>query len=158
VELSIPGKINGVSIRPLRVIPDDRGRLMEALRCDDPEFDNFGQVYITTTYPGIVKAWHCHEKQADNVVCIAGMIKLALWDGRKESSTRRVLEEHVLGIHQPALVHIPPGVWHGWKALGTEEAVILNIPNKPYNHSNPDEIRRPWNDAEIGFEWETRFR
>ena len=39
---------------------DERGRLMEMLRCDDPIFKGFGQVYLTTAYPGVVKAWHYH--------------------------------------------------------------------------------------------------
>ncbi len=51
----------GRQIKPLAVIPDDRGRLMEILRCDDELFSRFGQVYMTTTYPDVVKAWHMHR-------------------------------------------------------------------------------------------------
>src|SRR4030043_522783 len=65
--------IGGVKIKKLRVIPDQRGRLMEILRNDEDLFQKFGQVYMTTTYPGVVKAWYKHEKQADNIACVAGM-------------------------------------------------------------------------------------
>jgi len=64
--------IDGVQITPLRVIPDERGWLMEILRCDDPHFHAFGQVYMTTAYPNVVKAWHYHRKQTDNFTCVSG--------------------------------------------------------------------------------------
>ncbi|NLT23291.1 MAG: dTDP-4-dehydrorhamnose 3,5-epimerase, partial [Syntrophorhabdus sp.] len=57
--------IDGVAIKMLKVIPDERGRLMEILRSDDEIFTRFGQVYMTTTYPQVVKAWHYHGKQDD---------------------------------------------------------------------------------------------
>jgi len=79
--------IDGVKTKNLRVIPDERGRLMEILRSDDSLFLNFGQVYVTTTYPGVVKAWHKHEKQTDNVACVQGMIKLVLYDPRENSTS-----------------------------------------------------------------------
>ena len=80
--------IDGVKIKNLKVVPDERGRLTEILRRDDEVFSGFGQVYVTTTLPGVVKAWHKHLKQADNIACVAGMIKVALYDGREGSSTR----------------------------------------------------------------------
>ena len=58
--------IDGVKVKKLKVIPDERGWLMEILRCDDEIYKEFGQVYMTTAYPGVVKAWHFHKKQTDN--------------------------------------------------------------------------------------------
>jgi dTDP-4-dehydrorhamnose 3,5-epimerase len=55
--------IDGVKTKKLRVIPDERGWLMEILRNDDEIYNEFGQVYITTAYPEVVKAWHMHKKQ-----------------------------------------------------------------------------------------------
>ena len=54
--------IQGVQVKQLSWIPDERGKLMEMLRCDDPMFEKFGQVYVTTCYPGVVKAWHFTTK------------------------------------------------------------------------------------------------
>ena len=82
--------IDGVKTKKLEVIPDERGRLMEILRNDDDVFIQFGQVYITTTYPGVVKAWHLHKEQSDNVACVQGMIKLVLYDPRKQSPTFKI--------------------------------------------------------------------
>ena len=77
--------IEGVSVKKLKVIPDDRGRLMEILREDDPIFRRFGQVYMTTAYPGIIKAWHYHKKQTDSFTCVHGAMRLALYDPRPGS-------------------------------------------------------------------------
>jgi hypothetical protein len=72
--------IDGVKTKNLKVVPDERGWLMEILRNDDDIFENFGQVYMTTAYPGVVKGWHLHKKQTDNFTCIHGMMKVALYD------------------------------------------------------------------------------
>jgi dTDP-4-dehydrorhamnose 3,5-epimerase len=148
--------IDGVKTKKLRVIPDERGRLMEILRRDDPLFQNFGQVYMTTTYPQVVKAWHKHEKQTDNVACVAGMIKLALYDGRTNSPTFQEINEFYLGVHNSLLVQIPAGVYHGWMCISEEEAIIINIPTEVYNYEQPDEQRLPPHQIEIPYDWKRK--
>jgi dTDP-4-dehydrorhamnose 3,5-epimerase len=145
--------IEGVVIKSLKVIPDQRGRLMEILRSDDEDFIGFGQIYMTTTLPGIIKAWHYHEKQTDQVCCVQGMIKLVLVDQRKTSPTNGNIMELYCGIFSPNRVVIPPEVWHGWECISQEEAMVINIPDQPYNYSQPDEIRKPWNTTEIQYNW-----
>ena len=135
--------IKGVHTKPLRVIPDDRGRLFEMLRRDDAIFKRFGQVYCTTVYPGVVKGWHYHKKQCDNFVCVGGMIKLVCYDDRAGSATKGTVNEFFLGAHNPLLVQVPPHVWHGFKGLSTPEAVVINVSTEPYRHKRPDEYRAP---------------
>ena len=149
--------IQGVVTKKLRVIPDERGRLTEILRDDDEMFDRFGQAYMTTVFPGVVKAWHYHKQQTDNVACIHGMIKLALCDWRQESETYRRIEEFIIGEHNPLLVQIPPMVLHGWKGLGAKEAIVVNLPNEHYVYDDPDELRLPYDSEEVGYDWQTRF-
>ena len=79
--------IDGVVVQPLRLIPDERGYLMEMLRSDDPVFERFGQSYVTAVYPGVVKGWHYHRKQTDHFVCVHGMAKVVLYDGREDTSS-----------------------------------------------------------------------
>src|SRR5918996_551547 len=82
-------RIDGVKTKALRLIPDERGWLLEILRSDEPDlFTSFGQVYVSATYPGVVKAWHYHKKQVDNFACVAGMVQLVLIDTRENSPTR----------------------------------------------------------------------
>ena len=148
--------IDGVKIKKLRVIPDERGRLMEMLRRDDDLFQKFGQVYMTTTYPGVVKAWHKHEKQADNIACVAGMIRMAMYDGRPGSPTFKEIDEFYLGVHNPLLVQVPAGVYHGWMAVSPEEAVIVNIPTEAYDREHPDEQRLDPHENDIPYLWKRK--
>ena len=145
--------IDGVKIKKLRVIPDERGRLMEILRADDELFSEFGQVYVTTTYPNVVKAWHKHLKQSDNIVCVKGMIKLALYDPREDSPTFKEVDQFYLGVHNPQLVHIPPNIYHGWMCVSDEEAMIVNIPTEVYDYENPDEQRLDPHENDIPYDW-----
>src|SRR5882672_12380851 len=86
--------IHDVRTKKLRVMPDERGWLMEILRADEPElFSKFGQVYVSATYPGVVKGWHYHRKQVDNFACIGGMVKLVLIDTRVGSPTEGTVNE-----------------------------------------------------------------
>jgi dTDP-4-dehydrorhamnose 3,5-epimerase len=108
---------------------------------------------MTTTYPGVVKAWHLHEKQTDNVVCVQGMIKLVLYDARENSSSFKEIDDFYLGTHNPMLVQIPAGVYHGWMCVSEEEAIIVNIPTEVYNYDHPDEKRLDPHDNDIPYDW-----
>ena len=145
--------IEGVKAKKLRVNPDERGRLMEILRRDEEIFETFGQVYVTTTYPGVVKAWHKHLKQTDNIACVAGMIKVVLYDGREGSSTKGQVDVFTIGVHNPTLIHVPPGIHHGWMCVSPEEAVIVNVPTEPYDREHPDEHRLDPHDNDIPYDW-----
>lgn len=145
--------IEGVRIRELRLIPDERGYLMEMLRSDWPEFDRFGQCYVTACYPGVVKAWHYHKKQWDHFVCVHGMAKVVLFDAREDSPTHGTINEFHMGSLNPILVKIPPLVYHGFTAEGGETALIVNLPTELYNYSNPDEFRVPYDDPGIPYSW-----
>ena len=137
-----PPLIAGVRTKPLRVVPDERGWLMEILRADDADlFSRFGQVYASVTYPGVVKAWHYHRVQVDNLACIAGMIKLVLVDDRPGSPTEGAVNEFFLGTRNPMLVQVPNLVYHGWKCISAEEAVVINVPTEVYRYADPDEFR-----------------
>ena len=148
--------IEGVKIKKLKVIPDERGRLMEMFRCDDDLFTKFGQVYLSTTYPGVVKGWHYHKLQADNIVCVRGMLKLVLYDGRENSATKGEVSEYFLGDHNPLLVQVPKGVYHGWKCISENEAFVINCPTEPYNYSQPDEYRLDPHSSDIPYKWERK--
>jgi dTDP-4-dehydrorhamnose 3,5-epimerase len=134
-------RIDGVQVKPLKVVPDERGWLLEILRADDEVFARFGQVYVSATYPGVVKAWHYHTRQTDNFACIAGMIKLVLVDTRDGSPTRDTINEFFLGVHNPMLVQVPKLVYHGWKCISAEPSLVINVPDEPYNRAQPDERR-----------------
>ncbi|HLB25084.1 MAG TPA: dTDP-4-dehydrorhamnose 3,5-epimerase family protein [Nitrospirota bacterium] len=145
--------IDGVKVKQLRVIPDERGRLMEVLRADDPEFVKFGQVYVTTAYPGVTKAWHYHKKQYDNFCCVRGMMKVVLYDGREGSPTKGEVNEYFMGDYNHILLRIPPLVYHGFKCISDTEAMVMNICTEAYNRAEPDEYRLPAHGSEVPYDW-----
>ena len=145
--------IDGVKTKNLRVVPDERGRLMEIMRCDDDIFEQFGQIYMTTNYPGVVKAWHYHRIQTDYVACVKGMIKMALYDSREGSPTKGEVSEFFIGEHNPMLVSIPCGVYHGWKCVSESESIVVSCPTHPYNREPPDEYTLPPDTTEIPYDW-----
>jgi dTDP-4-dehydrorhamnose 3,5-epimerase len=145
--------IDGVKIKKLRVIPDERGRLMEILRADDEMFRKFGQVYITTAYPGVTKAWHYHKVQYDSMCCIHGMLKLVLYDARKDSPTFGEINEFFIGEHNPMVVQFPPFVYHGFKGISEHEAIVVNCPTETYDYKNPDEFRIDPHKNDIPYDW-----
>jgi dTDP-4-dehydrorhamnose 3,5-epimerase len=145
--------IEGVKTKQLRIIPDERGWLMEILRCDDEFFTKFGQVYLTTAYLDVVKAWHMHKIQTDNFSCIHGMMKVVLYDARKDSPTFGEINEFFIGDRNPMLISVPPLVYHGFKAIGTEVAYFLSVPTEPYNYKKPDEYRLSPDTDKIPYNW-----
>jgi dTDP-4-dehydrorhamnose 3,5-epimerase len=145
--------IEGVRVRELRLIPDERGFLMELMRSDWEEFEKFGQVYITAVYPGVVKGWHYHKIQVDHFVCIHGMAKVVLYDAREGSPTHGEVNEFFMGRLNSIMLTIPQGVFHGFKGIGEEMTLIVNVPTELYNYEQPDEYRLPAHTKEIPYDW-----
>ena len=130
-------KIEGVVIVPKRTIPDERGVIFHMLKASDPEFLQFGEIYFSCGYPGIVKAWHIHKEMTLNNFCVVGMLKLVLYDGREGSPTRGAVTEIFMGEQNRLLVRIPPGVTNGYKAYGDQMAILSNCATQPHD---PDEL------------------
>lgn len=148
--------IEGVLVYPLKQIPDERGKIMHMLRRDDPHFEEFGEIYFSMVYPGVVKGWHLHKEMTLNYAVVVGMIKLVLYDEREHSPTQGALKELFIGESNYALVKIPPGVWNGFKGVGRKPAIIANCATLPHD---PDEIvRRDPFDNDIPYDWRLKHR
>ena len=88
--------IEGVLITPLKKIDDDRGSVLHMMRKDTETFRSFGEIYFSIAYPKAIKAWHLHKETYLNYACINGIIKLVLFDGRPDSTTRNKIQEIIL--------------------------------------------------------------
>ena len=148
--------IEGVLIKPLRQIPDERGKIMHMLRADDPHFEKFGEIYFSVVYPDVIKGWHLHTKMTLNYAVVSGMIKLVLYDAREESPTKGELQELYIGEDNYALVRIPSGIYNGFKGIGVEPAIVANCSDIPHN---PKEIQRvdPFS-KDIPYDWDLKHR
>ncbi|MDA2912744.1 dTDP-4-dehydrorhamnose 3,5-epimerase family protein [Acidobacteriia bacterium AH_259_A11_L15] len=150
--------ITGVKVKALRVISDERGRLMEILRSDDELFIKFGQLYMTTAYPEVVKAWRGHRERVDNFVVVKGMIKLVLYDQREDSPTHDEVNEFFMGEHNPLLVQVPNPILHGYKCVGNEEAIVLNCCTFAYRAGDPDLLTVDPFSSEIPYNWSIKMK
>ena len=148
--------INDVEIKQLTKICDERGRIMHMLKSTDPNFEQFGEIYFSTAYPGVVKGWHEHTKMTLNYSVIKGMIKLVLIDNREDSSTYKVKQEICMGEHNYVLVKIPPKIINGFKNIGTKECIVANCSSIP--HDKNEIIRYTPYDNNFDYNWDIVFK
>jgi len=152
--------IAGVRVEPIAVWPDDRGHFMEILRVGQGLASGFqpatSQVSGTLTHMGVVKAFHYHLRQFDCWTVVSGMLQVALADMRKESRTFGQRNTLYVGSMRPWQVLIPPGVAHGYKVIGCESAMLVYVTSRFYDRS--DELRVPYNDPRLAYDWETQFK
>jgi dTDP-4-dehydrorhamnose 3,5-epimerase len=143
--------IEGVQVIPLRRIPDERGTVMHMLRSTDPHFTQFGEIYFSTVYPGVVKGWHRHREMTLNYACVSGRIKLVLYDDRPASSTKGELVEVFLGPDNYSLVIIPPCVWNGFKGMSEPQAIVANCATHSHDPARSERLD-PF-DNSIPYDW-----
>ena len=143
--------IHDVKITPLKIISDDRGKVMHMLRNDNPIFNSFGEIYFSTIYKDSIKAWHLHKESTLNYACIKGSVKLVLFDERPESPSKGKYQEINLSPENYFLVTIPPNIWNGFKGLYKPESIIANCLNLPHNEK--EMVRKDHSDKKFNFKW-----
>ncbi len=148
--------IEGVQLVPLRRIPDERGTVYHMLKRTDPHFTEFGEIYFSTVYPGVVKGWHLHREMTLNYACVFGRVKLALYDERDGSPTRGGLMELFLGEDNYALVVVPPGVWNGFKGMSAPHAIVANCATHPHDPARTTRLD-PFKNH-IPYDWAVKHR
>ncbi|MDK2876589.1 MAG: dTDP-4-dehydrorhamnose 3,5-epimerase [Archaeoglobaceae archaeon] len=140
--------LKGVKLYELKILPDDRGFFAEAIREDWKDLleeDKIVQANVSYSYPNIVRAWHKHERgQVDYFLVLKGAMKICAYD---EDTGKLV--EIVASEHKPCLIRIPGKYWHGTMTISSEPSLTVYFVNRLYDYSNPDELRRPWNDQSI---------
>jgi dTDP-4-dehydrorhamnose 3,5-epimerase len=140
--------IEGTFLKELAPLVDDRGDVIELWSTAWPEFQagtvlQAKHVYQSATDPGVVKAWHLHEVHTDQFTVTRGKLQVCMVDIREGSPTFGHANSVILGMQRPRFLRIPPGVMHGWKALGTVESIVVNFQTEPYDAK--DECKFTWN-------------
>ena len=137
--------IDGVRYRPARPVSHHHGHLTEVFRADWGLTEALiVQVNLTTTFPGRIRAWGIHRLTVDRLFAATGSLCIVCYDGRRGSPTFGCVNELMLGERNQGLIVIPPGVYHGWKNIGANEATIVSMPSELYNHDGPDRWELPW--------------
>jgi dTDP-4-dehydrorhamnose 3,5-epimerase len=141
-----------IEIRDLKKNVDERGSFTEIMRYDWKEF--FGdklpvQSNLSISYPGVVRAWHKHEKgQFDFFVVVKGCMKIVTWN-----ENTKEIEEVVVSGENLKVVKVDGSKYHGTKTIGAEPSYTIYFTSNMYQYDNPDEIRKKWDDKEIGYDW-----
>jgi dTDP-4-dehydrorhamnose 3,5-epimerase len=140
--------LKGIKVTPLKRLSDERGSFTEIMRTDWEDLfqgDTIAQANFSTTYPKIIRAWHRHIKgQTDYFIAIKGAIKICAYDEKTKELTEIVSTGQDMQI-----VRMPGHYWHGFKAISHEPAMLLYFTTKHYDHAQPDEERRLWDDKKI---------
>jgi dTDP-4-dehydrorhamnose 3,5-epimerase len=150
--------IDGVRFRPARPVPHEDGHVIEIARQGWEVLDApIVQVHMTTTLPGRVRAWGLHRRNTDRLFVASGLVRIACYDGRKDSPTFGRVNEFTLSDRNPGIVVVPCNLYHGWKNIGVDEAIVINMPTSVYDYESPDALDLPWDSAEaralIPFTW-----
>jgi dTDP-4-dehydrorhamnose 3,5-epimerase len=150
--------IAGVRVQPFSLFSDDRGYFLEVHRMGRGLAAQFPadttQISAALSFPGTIKAFHFHLQQTDCWTPAQGMFQVALIDLRLGSPTFARRNTLYVGALRPWQVLIPPGVGHGYKVIGREQAMLVYMTDRFYNPT--DEGRVPYNDASIQYDWETQ--
>ena len=140
-----------VKITNLKIISDDRGKVMHMLRTDSPAFKEFGEIYFSTIYQGKIKGWHLHKESSLNYVCIKGKVRLTLFDDRPGSKSKNEIQEIILSPREYNLITIPPNIWNGFKGLDKDESIIANCLTLPHNER--EMVRKNPDDRYFNYKW-----
>ena len=110
-------------------------------------FENLGTGQINLSYINStehVVAWHKHNIQTDYWVCIKGSFKIGL------ATYEEGANFEYLSDRNPRVLKIPPGIYHGYKALEPDSILMYYLTEK-YNPQ--DEFRAKVGD--FGENWKT---
>lgn len=147
-----PLGIDGLIAKQITNVLTDNGYLTEIWRDDWALGDHgVGQVFQRVIEPGGVSGWHAHALTIDRLFCAYGRVRLGLYDGRRDSPTHGNSAQLRLGRERPALVIVPPGVWHAVANIGNDPAIFMNAVDRAYSYDDPDHFRIPIDSPQIPF-------
>jgi dTDP-4-dehydrorhamnose 3,5-epimerase len=143
--------IEGVFYQPLKKHRAVEGWFMEHLRLTAGKVEGWPvpfevrQLSWSRAVPNRINAFHIHPKVAQDELwsVLDGTLMVWLVDCRDGSPTEGTKRRHVLSGEEPALLLIPSGVAHGYKA-GREGALLAYAMNSQFNLMDPNEGRLPW--------------
>jgi len=139
----------GADLRPLQMLPDERGTFTEIYRREWIPGEPAVQWNLIRSDEGVLRGVKVHPRHDDYLVVADGTVIVGLRDLRRSSPTfaRTFLFE--LRGSELAVLTIPAGVAHG---LYTPEPSILLVGVTRY-HDMDDEVTCRWDDPALGIPW-----
>jgi dTDP-4-dehydrorhamnose 3,5-epimerase len=146
--------IDGVNVTRPAQFHDQRGSVFQMLREDSDTFIRFGEVYFSVVHPNIIKGWYQHERMTINLATISGTVKLVLFDDRSGSLSSGEILELELSLSNYQLVTIPPKIWYGFQAIGSESAILANCSTLP--HSMEEMRKKNPQSQSVPYSWDEK--
>ena len=119
--------------RPVQLRTDDRGWLFELIKSP-----SFGQIFVSTTKPGITRGNHYHDSKIE---------KFCLIQGQGLIRFRHVDSNDVIAYpvddKQVQIVDIPPGYTHSIENVGNQEMIVLFWASEIFDPDVPDTFWEP---------------
>ena len=113
---------------PVKLNTDKRGWLFELLKSE-----HFGQIFVSTTLPGITRGNHYHNTKLEKFCVVRGEGVI-----RFRSVISDKVLEYIVNDKEIKVVDIPPGYTHSIKNVGTEEMIVLFWANQIFDAKKPD--------------------
>lgn len=130
---------------------DDRGFLYQVYGAMKG-FPQVKRVYVVGNHSkGVIRGLHRHKGEYKFYFAAAGSAKFVVEgaEGRKPSS-------FILSPRRPAVLVVPPGLFHGWVSLD-ERTLVVGMSNYTLAESEKDDVRK--DPLTFGREvWETKPR
>lgn len=147
-----PITMPGVLLTPLKRILHPKGDVFHAMKASDPGFSGFGEAYFSTIKPGDIKGWKQHRHMTLNLVVPVGEIWFVLRDGRDSSPAGHAFFDVSLSPQNYQRLTVPPGVWVGFKGLGRDLNLLLNLADREHDPAESENIPLD----RIPFDWSMR--
>lgn len=150
----LQGFIDGVHLREVKNVIKNRGGILTEVFRSDWGLDHnvIDQVFQNVLNPKQISGWHVHAETTDRIFINLGLMKVVLFDGRKNSPTYGVINEFMLGDIRPGLLIVPPGIWHAVQNISHTASALLNLVDKAYQYEGPDHIRLPIDSPKIPYD------
>ena len=107
---------------------DNRGWLAELVKSEQ-----FGQMFVSKTHPGITRGNHWHHTKTEKFIVIQGQAAIRF---RKLDEDKVI--EYIVDGEKPQVLDIPPGYTHSIENIGQDEVITLFWSNEMFNPEKPD--------------------
>lgn len=107
---------------------DNRGWLAELVKSEQ-----FGQMFVSKTHPGITRGNHWHHTKTEKFIVIQGQAAIKF---RKLDEDNVI--EYIVDGEKPQVLDIPPGYTHSIENIGQDEVITLFWSNEMFNPEKPD--------------------
>ena len=146
--------IEGVTICPLKIIPNPKGEILHAMKASDTVFSGFGEAYFSAVNKGEIKGWKKHLKMTLNLVVPVGNIRFVIFDDREGSQTNGTFFSIILGKKNYQRITVPPNVWMAFQGVSEGFNLLLNIANLEHDPEEAigksvEDVEYDWNDVSV---------